>query len=166
MVLEKGKLCASRSKTSPHNTFFPFNIRSMQLPSSGTVVQELGRSSVLSPWVRPEDVPRYGPTVRFKAVELLDEELVSKRLMEHILSFLQDHPGVRLVVASPGPRPEIPNVHVLYVKGHGRVWKAQHSGNCLLAAVTNGIDVVLGRGAARQFFAHAQGEAFEVHSCE
>lgn len=76
-----------------------------------------------------------------------------------MVDFLKENPGVRLVVASPGARPDIPNVKDLFVKEHGRVWKAQRDGNCLFAALTNAIDITLGRDDARHFFNKAQGAA-------
>lgn len=121
VVLGEGKLYASCSKSGPHNTFFPFDGKRMKLNSSGTVVQELRRPSILSSEVKPVDVPRYGPIVRFRAVELRDEGLVVKRLRQEMIELLRDYPGVRLVVARPSFRPDIPIVHELYVKGHGRV---------------------------------------------
>lgn len=96
-------------------------------------------------------------SVKFRAVELKDEKLVSELLMSHLVEFLRDHPGVCVVVASPGAGPKILNVYALYVKGHGRVWKTQQSGNCLLAVLTNWIDIVLGRASARGFFLQLRG---------
>lgn len=146
----------SRSKGAAHNTYSPFDLKFMHLHYSGTVVVELWKPSELPPKVHPEDFPRYGPFAWFRAVELRKQALIQEKLKGAMVEFLKEHARVRLVVASPGARPDIPNVQDLFVKGHDRVWKAQRDDNCLLAALTNAIDIVLGRDDGRYFCNQAQ----------
>lgn len=72
--------------------------------------------------------------------------------------------GIGLILHSPGARPDIDNVEALFVRSHGPVPRRQMDGNCLSAAIYNGLYVAFGRDLATSFWVYQSNVSLRLDS--
>ena len=88
------------------------------------------------------------PKINIPAKKRHNHAWKQDKLRHLALRWLYQHRGVALSVGGPGARGDIDEVERYLVKDQGTVYVQEEDGNCLGAAIVNGLDIVRGRTVA------------------
>ena len=88
------------------------------------------------------------PRIKIPKKKRKNHTWVKNKLKDSVLKYCTDNRGLALSIGGPGARDKIADVDKYLGQHHGEILVKQNYGNCIKAAIVNGLDVVACREVA------------------